>query len=156
MIHKNAEIGNTKGITLIELGGGDVQISVISCKVNKYTGVEFVNDKPTPIGTKHNTVGCTTDNTQPQAILSFTSVASIEVVERALAKAKILLRNMDSRIDKALHIADVSGCFSAADIKKAYQAGAIETLTDGTGKNTPSFNDLKEIEIDAKKWLENT
>ena len=48
---------------------------------------------------------------------------------------------------------DVSGCFSADDMQKAYQAGAIETLTDGTGKNTPSFNDLKEIEIDAKKWF---
>lgn len=95
MIHKNAKIGNTKGITLIELGNGDVQVCAISCKVEKYAGVEFVNDKPNPIGTKHNTAGCTTDNTQPQAILSFTNVASIEVVERALAKAKVLLRNIE-------------------------------------------------------------
>jgi hypothetical protein len=95
MIHKNAQIGNTKGITLIELGYGDVIIGAISCKVNKYTGVEFVNDTPNPIGTKVNTAGCTTDNTNPEAILTFTDIKSIEVVEKALAKAKILLRNID-------------------------------------------------------------
>jgi hypothetical protein len=95
MIHKNVQIGNTKGITLIELGKGDVIIGAISCKVNKYTGVEFVNDTPRPIGTKSNTVGCTTDNTRPEAILTFTDIKSIAVVEEALAKAKIMLRNIN-------------------------------------------------------------
>ena len=94
MVHKNVKIGGTKGITLIELGEGDVQVAAISCKEHESAGIEFVNDKPNPIGTKHNTAGCTTDNTQPQAILLFTNVASIEVVERALTKAKILLRNI--------------------------------------------------------------
>jgi hypothetical protein len=95
MIHKNARIGSTKGITLIELGNGDVIVAAISCKHNKYVGVEFVNDTPKEIGTKHNTSGATTDDSRPEAILSFTKIESIEVVERALAKAKILLRNID-------------------------------------------------------------
>ena len=57
------------------------------------------------------------------------------------------------KIVKLFAIPVVSGCFSADDIQKAYQAGAIETLTDGTGNSTPSFNDLKEIEKDAKEWF---
>ena len=94
MIYKNAKVGNTKNITLIQLGNGDVQIGIIHCKVNKYAGVEFVNAVKNPIGTKHNTAGCTTDNSKPEAMLTFTNVKSIEVVERALHKAKVYLRNM--------------------------------------------------------------
>jgi len=95
MIYKNDKIGKTKGITLIELGNGDVMVGAIRCKQNKYTGIEFVNNQKKPIGTKHNTVGCTTDNTNPQVILSFKNIESLEVVERALAKAKVFLKNIE-------------------------------------------------------------
>jgi hypothetical protein len=94
MIRKNEQIGNTKDVTLIELGEGDVQIGSIFSKEEKYVGVQFINDKKNPIGTRHNTAGCTTDNTKPQVIISFTNVESIEVIERALARAKVSLRNI--------------------------------------------------------------
>ena len=94
MVIKNAQIGETKGITLIELGKGDVQVAYVVSKEDKYVGIEFMNDKPSPIGTKHGTAGTTTDDSRPEAILTFTDIASIEVVERALAKAKVKLRNL--------------------------------------------------------------
>jgi len=94
MVFKNAQIGETKGITLIELGKGDVQVAYVQSKEGKYVGIGFVNDKPQPIGTQHNTVGTTTDYSKPDALLTFTKVESIEVVEEALKKAKIVLRNL--------------------------------------------------------------
>jgi len=94
MVIKNTQVGKTKGITLIELGNGDVQVAYIQSKEDKYVGVEFVNDKPNPIGTSHNTAGTTTDNSRPEAMMTFTNIASIEIVEEALKKAKIILRNM--------------------------------------------------------------
>ena len=95
MVHKNCKVGKAKKVTVIELGSGDVIVSSISCKVDKYAGIAFVNTLPHEIGTKHNTAGCTTDDSQPEAVLIFTKIESIEVVERALEKAKILLRNIE-------------------------------------------------------------
>ena len=94
MIYKNAIIGKIKNVTLIELGDGDVQVAALKSKEDKYVGIEFVNDVPNKIGTKHNTAGTTTDNSNPDAMLTFTNIESIEVVERALAKAKIYMRNL--------------------------------------------------------------
>ena len=94
MIYKNAQIGNTKNITLIELGNGDVKVAYVYSKKNKYTGIEFVNDIPQKIGTKQGIPGVTTNDTKPEAMLTFTDVKSIEIVEEALKKAKIVLINM--------------------------------------------------------------
>ena len=94
MIRKNVQVGSTLVETMIELGNGDVKVGSIRFQDDKQVGIEFVNDVPNPIGTKHNTAGTTTDESNPQAIISFTNVESIEVVERALNKAKVILRNM--------------------------------------------------------------
>ena len=94
MIRKDVKVGNTLVETMIELGNGDVKIASLRFQDDKQVGVEFVNDIPNPIGTKHNTAGTTTDESNPQVILSFTNIESIEVVEKALNKAKVILRNM--------------------------------------------------------------
>lgn len=94
MILKEVQVGNVKGVTIVELGNGDVKVGYTHSKEEKYVAVIFSNDEPKPIGTAHNTAGTTTNETPPQAMLSFTKVESIEVVERALNKAKIMLRNI--------------------------------------------------------------
>ena len=71
------------------------QIAPYSWKDEKKAGVIFVNDKPQPIGTNIVIAGCKVADVAPDAVMTFTSVESIEVVERALSKAKILLRNID-------------------------------------------------------------
>ena len=94
MIYENATIGKTKGIMLIELGNGDLQVASVHSPVDKYSGVQFVNDIPRPIGTKHNTVGLTSDEDPPDAMITFTSIESIEVVQEKLKEAKIKLRHI--------------------------------------------------------------
>lgn len=94
MIRNNVKVGTVLVETMIELGNGDVKVAALKFQEDNQVGIEFVNDKPNPIGTKHNTAGTTTDESNPQVILSFTNVESIEVVERALNKAKIMLRNL--------------------------------------------------------------
>ena len=94
MIRNKVQVGATLVETMIELGNGDVKVAALRFQDDKQVGVEFVNDVPNPIGKKHNTSGTTTDESNPQVILSFTNVESIDVVERALNKAKVMLRNM--------------------------------------------------------------
>ena len=94
MIHKNVQLGTVKGVTMIQLGKGDVKVAFVKSPNEKYSGVQFVNDTTKPIGTKEgNTIGTTTDDSAPQVMITFTDIKSIEVVERALNKAKIWLRN---------------------------------------------------------------
>lgn len=95
MVIKNTTVGKTKGVTIIELGNGDIKVGSLHSKEEKYSGIEFINDVPRRIGTKHNTAGTTTDESNPDAMITFTNIESIEVLERALAKAKIWLRNIN-------------------------------------------------------------
>jgi hypothetical protein len=92
MVEFNQKIGRSKGVTIIELGKGDTKVSYIHCKEDGYTGVLFTNDTVNPIGTKHGVSGVTTDELQPNAMLIFTSIKSIEVVERKLHMAKLKLQ----------------------------------------------------------------
>lgn len=93
MIYKSVQIGKTKNITLIRLGNGDIKVAWVYNKEDGYVGLEFVNDVPGKIGREHNDKG-TTDESKPQAMLIFTDIKSIEVVEEFLKKAKIKLKNM--------------------------------------------------------------
>lgn len=93
MVLHNQQIGEVKGITIIELGNGDTKVAYLHQPEEGYTGVMFKNDVQKPIGTKgNNPPGITTDEMPPDAMIIFTNVESIEVVERALAKAKIILK----------------------------------------------------------------
>ena len=94
MVELNQTIGKVKGVTIIELGKGDTKVAFLHCKEDGYTGVQFTNDEVKEIGTTHGVSGVTTDDLQPNAMITFTNVKSIEVVEKALKKAKIFLRNM--------------------------------------------------------------
>ena len=93
MVHKNIKFGNVNGVTLIELGKGNVRVACIKNPGQGYTGVQFVNDTSKPAGGPQNTIGTTTDDSRPDAIITFTDTKSIEVVERALRKAKTYLND---------------------------------------------------------------
>lgn len=93
MVEYNQTIGRTKGITIIELGKGDTQVAYVHCKEDGYTGVQFTNDTPKPIGTKgDNMVGLTTDELPPNAMITFSTLESLEVFEDKLRKAKLKLK----------------------------------------------------------------
>lgn len=94
MVIKDTEIGSVKGVTLIELGEGDVKVAFVKNFDEKYSGVMFANDTKKPIGSSDAPAGGTSDEYDMQALLTFTSIESIEVVERHLAKAKIQLRQI--------------------------------------------------------------
>jgi hypothetical protein len=93
MVEFNQEIGKTKGVTIIELGNGDLQVSMIHNKEDGYTGIQFVNDIKRPIGTHHaGMVGLTTDESEPSAIITFSNLESLSVFEKHLNYAKLKLK----------------------------------------------------------------
>ena len=92
MVEFNQKIGKTNNVTIIELGKGDTKVAYVHCKEDGYTGISFTNDSIKPIGTSDGCSGITTDDLQPNAMLTFTSIESLEVVERNLHKAKLKLR----------------------------------------------------------------
>ena len=98
MVEFNQKIGNVKGITIIELGKGDLQVSMIHNKEDGYTGVQFINDEQRPIGTRHpGMVGLTTDESSPNAIITFSNIESLEVFEKHLKHAKLKLKQQLKR-----------------------------------------------------------
>lgn len=95
MIHNNAKIGDAKISKVIELGKGDIKVSVATSKEEKYTSVCFKQDVEGEIGRKDgNTTGVTTNEDTPDTMLIFTDVKSIDVVMDKLKRAKIILRNL--------------------------------------------------------------
>jgi hypothetical protein len=93
MVEFNQTIGKTKGVTIIELGKGDLQVSMIHNEKNGYTGIQFVNDIERPIGTHHmGMAGLTTDETEPNALITFSNLQSLEVFEKHLKYAKLKLK----------------------------------------------------------------
>ena len=87
MIKKNVKYSEIENVTVIELGNGDVKVADTR-HLDEKTGVVFWNDVPRPIGETDDSCGKTTDETGIDVIIHFNKVESIEVVERALARAK--------------------------------------------------------------------
>ena len=96
MIDKNVKYGNIYNVTVIDLGNGDVKVSDTT-HLEEKTGVVFWNDTPKPIGETDDSAGKTTDETGIDVIIHFTKVESIEVVERALLRAKSKLKEIISQ-----------------------------------------------------------
>ena len=97
MVKNNQQIGNVKGITIIELGDGDTFVSYVHNRKENYTGVLFHNDIKKDIGSEDQvSIGATTDEFTPDAMITFTEIESIEVLERALKKAKTMLKQIKS------------------------------------------------------------
>jgi len=97
MVELNQTVGATKGITVIALGQGDTKVSYCQNKEEGYTGIVFINDTVKPIGeTGEVWCGTTTDSNPPNAMLIFTSVESIEVLEKQLKNAKMKLKLFNS------------------------------------------------------------
>ena len=95
MIHKNATVGELNSIYHIELGKGDVQVNVAQWPSEGAVSLTFKQDVEShPIGTGHNHAGTTTDEVEPNALISFSNIESLEVVQRALDRARIYLRNI--------------------------------------------------------------
>ena len=93
MINKNVKYSEVENVTVIELGNGDVKVADTT-HLDEKTGVVFWNDVPRPIGETTDSYGKTTDETGIDVIIHFTKVESIEVVERALVRAKNELKRI--------------------------------------------------------------
>ena len=98
MIYKNAKIGKLENITLIELGEGDVLVSALEDPNREYSGIGFINDVPGEVGREHpGTKGKPIDDFENcHAVIFFHNIASIEVVEEAISKAKNILLEQQS------------------------------------------------------------
>lgn len=95
MIRNNQKLGAEVISKMIEMGTGDIKVSVATSKEGNYTSVCFKQDVKGDIGRKEgNTIGVTTDADTPDTMLLFTDVKSIDVVMDKLKKAKIILRNL--------------------------------------------------------------
>ncbi len=93
MVKKNVKYGEIKNVTVIELGYGDVKVSDTLHKDNT-VGVMFYNDTPRPIGEIADTYGKTSNETGIDAIIHFRNIESIEVVEKAISRAKSELKRI--------------------------------------------------------------
>lgn len=88
MIYKSKQLGKHK-IILAEFGEGDIAVDFIYEPSGLYTGITLKNTNKYPIGHKNpEDIGKTTDESKPDIMLSFTKTESIDVVIRALKKAK--------------------------------------------------------------------
>ena len=97
MIHKNSKLGNTKNVTIVELGTGDIKVGYIKQPDEGYTGVSFKNSDKFDIGHLHDDAGETTDEYNPEAVIIFTNPKSIDVVIEQLNLAKCGLIKMQAK-----------------------------------------------------------
>jgi len=92
MVLKNIQFASTPDVTLLEFGNGDIITSCIqstTANAVPYGGLCFTNSAPHIIGTEHEDHnGKTTDDIQPQAIITFTKLESFDVVIERLQLAR--------------------------------------------------------------------
>ena len=105
MIRKNTSLAGIKNTIEIGLGNGDVSITATRCQVDKYTGIAFKNCNPVQIGKiDGSTAGGTLDELDPDAVITFTDVKSIEILERALNKAKMINKHQQRETNWQFHV----------------------------------------------------
>ena len=89
MIRNNQKLGQSNISKIIEMGKGDINVSVARGHKDAYVAVCFNQGFEGNIGRKErNTVGLTTDEDTPDTMFVFNSVKSIDVVMDKLNKAK--------------------------------------------------------------------
>jgi hypothetical protein len=95
MVESNKKFGNLQ-IPVITLGFGDVAVSVIAHKAEKYVGISFQNSDPIPIGEEgsDDQIGKTTDEVPMDAVIIFHDPRSIDVVIERLEMAKLEFKNI--------------------------------------------------------------
>jgi len=96
MVIKNIKYGSIENVTVIELGNGDVMVSDTIHPPEDTVGVMFTNDEANPIGTDHDVTGMNSNDLGIDAIITFNNIESIEVVERALSRAKDAIKSTQS------------------------------------------------------------
>ncbi len=89
MIKKNENWGVSENVTVAEFGNGDIIVADGFVKEDNMGCLMLANDVPNEIGTDHpHRVGKDTDELKQDVIMTFTNVASIDVVIGALQRAK--------------------------------------------------------------------
>lgn len=89
MITKNENYGISKGVTIADFGKGDILVSDGFIEETKTGCLMLANDVPNEIGKDHpERIGKTTDELKQDIIFTFTKPESIDVVIRALERAK--------------------------------------------------------------------
>ena len=95
MIYNDNKVGKQTISKIIEMGTGDIQVSVARSKEEKYTSLCFSQGVAGEINRKDGSlIGLTTDEDTPDTMLVFKDVKSIDVVMEKLKNAKIILRNL--------------------------------------------------------------
>ena len=94
MVIKNAKIGDIENVALIELGEGDIQVAYTLHPGESKVCLCFKNDIKRPIGSSHKIKGKSTDEFALDAMLTFTTMESLEVVEKHLLLAKDKLKEL--------------------------------------------------------------
>lgn len=92
MIFKNVDYAATSGVTLLEFGLGDICMMCIEANDTDggpLGGLIFKATEPHPIGHDDASVlGKTTDDIQPEVIMTFSKVESIDVLIERLQMAR--------------------------------------------------------------------
>ena len=94
MIDHNVTYGTVEGVTVLQFGTGDIRMHAVKYGPEQgpefpYAGVIFKNDEPQPIGTVQPKVEQQTSNdVQPEVVMIFTKVASIDALIETLQEAR--------------------------------------------------------------------
>lgn len=90
MITKNETYGISENVTIADFGTGDIVVADGFIHETKTGCLMLANDVPNDIGKDHpERIGKTTDEVKQDVVFTFTNVESINVVIRALERAKI-------------------------------------------------------------------
>jgi hypothetical protein len=100
MIHKDATFGKTKNVTLLEFGTGDILMTGSRKSDEGITVVAMKTmNKPMPINVRFDSRYKTFNEMQPEVVLVFKEIESIDSLISALQNTKI---EMQSNIEVTL------------------------------------------------------
>lgn len=95
MIHKNAEMGNRKDVTVVEFGTGDILIAGIGAEKEKLHGVLFSQDVPKVKSNWNNVENPITsiEEAKNPVVLYFSNPESVDQLITSLNEVKEHFKN---------------------------------------------------------------
>jgi len=87
MVLKNVKYGEVENVTVIELGNGVVDVADTTHN-SGVVGVMFTNNPNGKLGESKDLNGKSSDDVGIDAIITFETIESIEVLERAIERSK--------------------------------------------------------------------
>lgn len=97
MILENQKLGEKEGVTILQFGTGDINISTVKNEKDEYSGIILWDRSPSEIGTETETEGLTSDDVPTKVLMSFYNDASIDVVIEKLLIAKRYLKEIKNK-----------------------------------------------------------